>query len=238
MEVESLGSWPAIACSMSAASSTVRVSGPAWSSEEAKAIMPQREQRPYVGFMPTMPQKAPGWRIEPPVSVPVAPRQRPAATAAAEPPELPPGTSGLSSPSPAPGVDDRAVGAGDVGRAHGELVHVGLAQHERARVPEVGGDGGFVRRLEAVEYPGAGLAAHPAGAEEVLDRERDAFEQAPLASREARIGGIRVGARGIEGLGDEGVEIAPGFDGRDMRVGQLARRELPRGEPGAGIRRR
>src|SRR5262245_56620733 len=55
--------------------------------------MPQREQRPYVGLMPTMPVRAAGWRIEPPVSVPRAPRQRPAATAAAEPPDEPPGTS-------------------------------------------------------------------------------------------------------------------------------------------------
>ncbi len=45
-EVESLGSCPAIACSISAASRTLLVIGPAWSSEEAKATMPQREQRP------------------------------------------------------------------------------------------------------------------------------------------------------------------------------------------------
>jgi hypothetical protein len=31
---------------MMAASRTVRVIGPAWSSEEANATMPQREQRP------------------------------------------------------------------------------------------------------------------------------------------------------------------------------------------------
>jgi hypothetical protein len=37
---------PAIAPSMIAASRTVRVIGPAWSSEEAKATIPQREQRP------------------------------------------------------------------------------------------------------------------------------------------------------------------------------------------------
>src|SRR6185436_235598 len=55
--------------------------------------MPQREQRPYVGLMPTIPVRAAGCRIEPPVSVPVAPRQRCAATAAAEPPDDPPGTS-------------------------------------------------------------------------------------------------------------------------------------------------
>ena len=45
--------------------------------------------------MPTMPVNAAGWRIEPPVSVPVAPRQSCAATAAAEPPDEPPGTSGV-----------------------------------------------------------------------------------------------------------------------------------------------
>ncbi len=37
-----------------------------------------------------MPQYAAGWRIEAAVSVPRAPRHRPAATAAAEPPEEPP----------------------------------------------------------------------------------------------------------------------------------------------------
>jgi hypothetical protein len=42
--------------------------------------------------MPVMPQKLAGWRMEPPVSVPVAAGNRPAATAAAEPPDEPPGT--------------------------------------------------------------------------------------------------------------------------------------------------
>src|SRR3954468_7473592 len=54
--------------------------------------MPNREQRPYVGLRPTRPVTAAGWRIEPPVSVPVAARQRSAATAADEPPDDPPGT--------------------------------------------------------------------------------------------------------------------------------------------------
>src|SRR2546429_171554 len=42
--------------------------------------------------MPTIPHRAAGWRIEPPVSVPIAQGARPAATAAALPPEEPPGT--------------------------------------------------------------------------------------------------------------------------------------------------
>ncbi len=49
--------------------------------------------------MPTVPVKAAGWRMEPPVSVAVAPRHSRAATAAAEPPDEPPGTSAALDPS-------------------------------------------------------------------------------------------------------------------------------------------
>src|SRR3989344_1852406 len=56
------------------------------------AIRPYRETAPYVGFKPTTPQKAAGWRIEPPVSDPRAAIAICAATAAAEPPDEPPGT--------------------------------------------------------------------------------------------------------------------------------------------------
>ncbi len=49
--------------------------------------------------MPTMPVKAAGWRMEPPVSVPVAMKPRRAATAADEPPDEPPGTSFFSGAS-------------------------------------------------------------------------------------------------------------------------------------------
>ena len=48
--------------------------------------------------MPTTPQKDAGWRIDPPVSVPVEASAMPAATAAAEPPEEPPGTSCVLAP--------------------------------------------------------------------------------------------------------------------------------------------
>src|SRR5262245_19608909 len=48
--------------------------------------------------MPTVPVRAAGWRIEPPVSVAVAARHRWAATAADDPPEEPPGTSPTLAP--------------------------------------------------------------------------------------------------------------------------------------------
>src|SRR3989344_5902236 len=43
-----------------------------------------------------MPQRAAGWRTDPPVSDPRAPRTISAATAAAEPPDVPPGTRDVS----------------------------------------------------------------------------------------------------------------------------------------------
>jgi hypothetical protein len=46
--------------------------------------------------MPVMPQNEAGWRIEPPVSVPVAAGARPAATATALPPDDPPGMREVS----------------------------------------------------------------------------------------------------------------------------------------------
>ena len=54
--------------------------------------------------MPTVPVKAAGWRIEPPVSVAVAPAHSSAATAAAEPPEEPPGTRLALEPSARQGL--------------------------------------------------------------------------------------------------------------------------------------
>src|SRR5881409_1333131 len=75
----------------SAASSTVRAHGPGVSKEDENAIRPYRDVPPYVGFAPTVPVTAPGWRIEPPVSEPTASGAMKAATAAAEPPPEPPG---------------------------------------------------------------------------------------------------------------------------------------------------
>src|ERR1700677_1500929 len=66
--------------------------GPIRSSDEAKAISPYLDTRPYVGISAGTPQYAPGCRMEPPVSVPRATTDIPAAIAAAEPPLEPPGT--------------------------------------------------------------------------------------------------------------------------------------------------
>jgi hypothetical protein len=50
-----------------------------------------RGMRPYVDFKPNRPVKPAGMRIDPPPSPPVAMLHSPPATAAAEPPDEPPG---------------------------------------------------------------------------------------------------------------------------------------------------
>src|SRR5690606_41172930 len=90
--VESSGSCPLIALSRRLASSTVAPKIDTESSDEPKATSPLRLTRPELGFTPTTPPKAAGWRTEPPVSDPSATRTAPLATSAAEPPDDPPGT--------------------------------------------------------------------------------------------------------------------------------------------------
>ena len=95
-DVASCSSCFAIASKTIVESRTSFVIGPIWSSEEASATSPRLDTAPYVGFSPTTPQKAAGWRIEPAVSEPSANAANPAATAAVQPPELPPGTLSVS----------------------------------------------------------------------------------------------------------------------------------------------
>ena len=95
-DVASISSRPTMNDSSHAASRTVRANGPTWSSDDANAISPYRDTAPYVGFMPTMPHSAAGWRIEPPVSEPSDHGAWHAATQAAEPPLDPPGTRSMS----------------------------------------------------------------------------------------------------------------------------------------------
>ena len=59
-------------------------------------MRPKRETRPYVGFSPTTPQKEAGCRTLPPVSLPRATVHCRADTAAADPPDDPPGTRDTS----------------------------------------------------------------------------------------------------------------------------------------------
>lgn len=72
-------------------------------------MSPCRGTNPYVGFSPTTPQNAAGCRTEPPVSDPSAAKHAPDETAAALPPELPPGTKHASVLSPLPPPSDQGL---------------------------------------------------------------------------------------------------------------------------------
>src|SRR3989442_15890863 len=76
---------------MTTQSSTVCVIGETVSIVHAKGTTLYLLTRPLVGRIPTIPFTDDGNRIEPPVSVPSAPRQVRAATAAPEPPLEPAG---------------------------------------------------------------------------------------------------------------------------------------------------
>ena len=102
--------------------------------------------------MPVMPVKLAGWRIEPPVSVPVAAGTRRAATAAAEPPDEPPGTRVVS--------HGFATGRGrrpsSRCRAHRELVAVQLAERDHARIRQARDHGRVEGAAVALEHLRAG----------------------------------------------------------------------------------
>src|SRR6187551_845925 len=70
---------------------TALARGQTVSREAETGCTPRFETVPKVGRSPDTPQSDAGSRTEPPVSVPIAARQRSAATAAAEPPLEPPG---------------------------------------------------------------------------------------------------------------------------------------------------
>src|SRR5215831_9375491 len=94
----SRSSGPAMTDSTSAASATVRVSGPMCSSDSQpdtpgyrSSLVPgYRGTRPMVAFTPHRPQKLAGMRTDPPPSLPSENGPRPVATAAPEPADEPP----------------------------------------------------------------------------------------------------------------------------------------------------
>jgi hypothetical protein len=84
------GQLPVMTSSSSAASATVRVSGPLMLSPDRSGTSGAYEIRPRVGLRPNRPQTLAGMRIEPPPSLPWAAGASPAATAAPAPPLEPP----------------------------------------------------------------------------------------------------------------------------------------------------
>ena len=163
--------------------------------------------------MPNSPQHDAGMRIEPPPSEPCASGIAPAATAAAAPPDEPPGVcSGLHGLRHAPFSADSVIGGAP------ELGRVRLSEHDEARVLDAPHDRRVVHRHVLGERARRERRANARGLVQVLDEDRDAAER-PVA---------RLGCECLlEAVGDEEVELrVRRLDPRDRLLGQLSRGDL------------
>ena len=139
----------------------------------------------------------------------------PAATAAAEPPLLPPGVR-VGSHGLRVGPVGRVLG----GRAHRELVEVRLADDDRAGRLEARHHGRGIGRHEPAQHARRGGGRDAGRAQVVLERERHAEQRRRAAGRVARVASMARAA--FEGaLVDHGVEGADarllGLDARERR---------------------
>ena len=130
--------------------------------------------RPKLGFIPTLPQNAAGIRTDPAPSVPTDKGPIPAATAAAVPPDDPPGVL-LGSQ----GFRVIPVSGELVSPLATELGGRGLADQYRAGFPKPrGGRRVDVPGLIGIHGPAAPTSGPPAREEQILDRNRDTVENA------------------------------------------------------------
>src|SRR3990170_2202801 len=108
-------------------------------------------------------------------------------------------------------------------RAHRELVHVVLAQQDRARGEDLPGHAGVVRGFEVAQDPADAGGAHAAGAEDVLEPDRDAVERTADGSlRLLPVARRRLRHRGFREDGDVRVDLRiERFDPRKERTRQL-----------------
>ena len=73
-----------------------------------------------------------------------------------------------------PWVDSISIHRCFIRTAHGEFVHVQLAQRNRARIQQILADRAFIFRLEPLQNAARGLAINAFGTKQVFDAQRDA----------------------------------------------------------------
>ncbi|MNZ49045.1 hypothetical protein D3C78_668020 [compost metagenome] len=125
------------------------------------------------------------------------------------------------------GVERRVVAGG----AEGQLVHVGLAQHDGAGLAQRTQARRVLARHEVGQRRGAGGGRQAGGVDVVLDHDGDAGQrlerQTGAARGVRRIGG---GQRALRVEGDEGVQLAAGLGAGETGLDQLAAAQAPRAE--------
>ena len=158
----------------------------------------------------------------------------PPATAAAEPPDEPPGTRSRSH-GLCVGAVSRVLGR----RAHGELVHVRLAERRQARLLELRRHGRVEHRHVAGEDLRAGGGLDALGRDHVLDRDRHARALALLCDFEIGMDlAVTLGDRiQIGAMQLLGARLAALDQARRLLGGQAQRIDGTRHRPELGRRR-
>ncbi len=128
-----------------------------------------------------------------------------------------------------PGIFDGSVEARLVGGAHGELIHIGLAQHDGAGRLEPRHDRRIIGRYEIVQHARTAAGAYPIRAENIFMNEGDAEQRTLLPRGAAAIGRGR-GQQGL--LGREGDQRIQGgvqaLDPAQEMPREFDARNLPR----------
>ena len=240
-QVESSGSWPPITSNSTALSVTVRGEGPDLVERAGEGHEPVARHRPVGRLHPHDPAQRGGL----------------ADRAARVGPERQGGEPGRHRRGRAPrratgdaarvmGVVGRPEGGVLGGRPHGELVEVGLADHDGTGGPQARHHGGVVGRVPPFEDPRRARGGDAARAQVVLERDRHPRQRAGiLPRRHLPIDLLRVAACRLVQHGDEGVQLAVDLvDGVEVPVDDRRRRRRPvpdanrdverRARPGAG----
>ena len=196
--------------------------------------------RPRCGLMPTRWVQAAGIRTLPAPSEPIAAVTSPAATAAALPPDEPPG---VCSRDHGLRVCPKRGPAGE--RPLTELAGVGLADDDRARGAQPAHDLGVGGGRCGPRPDGAEPGRHARDVDVVLDRDRDSQQREVLARSAFAVGLGGVGERLLGQHDAEGVERGLAgldriqrprdqFDGGDAAAGQPVQQLGQGGRAGCG----
>ena len=152
-------------------------------------MTPSALTRPYWGFSPTTPHCDAGSRMDPAVSVPMAAKPSPAATAVADPPEDPPAMF-----VNIPGVSDFAEAADHRTAPVGEFMKILLTEEYGARALQPDNNVSIFRRNALTKQIARCGGRYARGIDDVFKADGDAVHRSqPLAALNSFFRGFGLG---------------------------------------------